>query len=169
MKSWRASALTVLLVAGAASAAVAMLAPAASSAAPIQSGGGALALGPPTVLVFKQVGSDIFTIQQGSLTLGGTVTPSGTVTGVGTITVTELIHPDGISDLSATFVCDACTVGATTGKVVGQFVGEDMHEVTFGGSFVLAGEGSLAGFVGAGKFTGSDLTGDGSYTLTFHA
>jgi hypothetical protein len=122
------------------------------------SSGGTLQLGPPTVLSARQDGTNVKSVQQGILALGGALAGSGT------ITVNAVAHADGTETLTATWTC-TCTVGGSTGTVDAHFAGTDNG--TFSGILTVEGEGALEGLHGHGTFSGSDLTGMGGYTLDY--
>jgi hypothetical protein len=129
-----------------------------ASASGMISSGGALQLGPPTVLSARQDGPNVKSVQQGVLAL------TGALNGSGTITVDAVAHADGTETLTATWVC-ACDAGGATGTVTAHFVGTDNG--TFSGKFTVDGDGALYGLHGHGTFSGADATGMGGYTLDY--
>lgn len=157
MRSPRARALLVTILAGS----TLSLIGASGASAAVTSGGGPLLLGPPTTLLFKPIGQNFATTQQGTLSL------SGTIDGAGTIIVDEVIHlTPGMSTLHATWSC-ACTVNGVAGTLDGSFQGKDYNEQGFAGTFTTKGSGALLGFHSQGTFGGTDFTGVGSYSINY--
>jgi hypothetical protein len=124
----------------------------------VQSGAGTLSLSPPTLLSARIAGTNFISTQSGTLSL------DGAIAGTGTITVGAVDHTAIGETLTATWSAPA-TVDARSGVVNIHFEGKDNG--TFRGTFTADGSAGLEGFHGQGRFSGSDATGQGSYTLSY--
>jgi hypothetical protein len=122
------------------------------------SGGGTLQLGPPTLIWEQALGSSLLTYEDGSLGF------AATIAGTGTIDVLAVVSPTGAETFVAQWSALA-TVDGRSGLLKMSLDGTDNG--TYSGTLVAYGTGSLAGFVGEGRFTGQDATGAGTYTLTY--
>jgi hypothetical protein len=127
-------------------------------AATVSSGAGTLALGPPTLIWAKALGSDLITYEDGSLGF------AGTIAGSGTIDVLALVSPSG----SETFVARWSAIASIDGRsglLNVSLYGTDNG--TYSGTLSAYGTGGLTGVIGEGRFTGQDATGAGTYTLRY--
>jgi hypothetical protein len=137
---------------------VALAAASSASASTVQTGGGTLELGPPTLIWEHALGNQLITDEYGSLSF------AGTIAGAGTITVLADVSPAGTETFVAQWSAVA-TVDGRTGTLDMSLDGTDNG--TFSGDLFAYGTGKLAGVIGTGHYSGQDATGAGTYTLKY--
>jgi hypothetical protein len=124
----------------------------------LQSGGGSVQLGPPTLIWSTTFGNTTITDEDGFLGF------AGTFAGTGTVNVLAVVHPTGGENFVGKWSAPA-TVNGRSGPVTVRLFGTDNG--TFSGTLVAIGSKGLAGFVAEGQFSGQDATGEGTYTISY--
>lgn len=125
----------------------------------VQLGSGTLNLSPPSALLSLRVaGTNTLVTESGSLSF------VGAILGAGSITVMAVDHAAVGETFTARWSAPA-TVDGRSGTLTLHFVGKDNG--AFSGSFTADGSDGLDGLHGHGQFSGSDATGQGSYTLKY--